>query len=335
MLQEKVIAILTPKAKKKRPPNRRPIARALLSLQNLGVTAIFGDNIYRHQNRAVIDGSIVYNNSWQQAYAVPIDAVHDRFPSQIRKEQYQKSITAKKMTPMANPLAITMLCRDKLKTQEVLQAHGITMPEVCADYKMFQQRLEEWGGYAFAKPQFGALGISVQSIRAGQNIPFSLPGVVPNTLEPTIIQRGITPPKGWAGMCIRILAQRRTLDDWILRSPVLRRSRVDPVVNAARGAEVLPAKNVLSKSLCAEINRLCLQCCQAIASCEAGEWAVELGIDMVLDDHENLWVIEINSRPRGRLEVLADQFPGQFAAEHTEACLQPLRFIADKIRSVN
>ena len=234
---------------------------------------------------------------------------------------------------MSNPLPITMLCRDKLKAQEVLQAYGITMPAVCADATMFQQRLEEWGGYAFAKPRFGALGVSVQSIRSGQSIPLSLPGVVPNTLDPTIIQQGITPPKGWAGMCIRILAQRKTLHDWILRSPVLRRSRVDAVVNAARGAEVLPAKTALSPSLCAEINRLCLQCCEAIANSEAGEWAVELGIDMVLDNHDRLWVIEINSRPRGRLEVLADQFPEQFAAEHMEACIQPLRFIADRIRT--
>ena len=174
----------------------------------------------------------------------------------------------------------------------------------------------------------------MKSISPGQQIPLSLPGVVPNTLDPTIIQQGITPPKGWAGMCIRILAQRQTVDDWILRSPVLRRSRTDPVVNAARGAEVLPAKHALSVSLCDEINRLCLQCCQAIASCEAGEWAVELGIDMVLDAHERLWVLEINSRPRGRLEVLADQFPEQFAAEHTEACVQPLHFIAHKIRNM-
>ena len=94
MLQDKVIAILTPKAQKRRPPNQRPIARAIHSLQNHGVTAIFGDNIYRHQNRAVMDGSIVHKNSWQQVYAVPIDAVHDRFPSQIRKKQYQKSIAA-------------------------------------------------------------------------------------------------------------------------------------------------------------------------------------------------------------------------------------------------
>ena len=42
MLQEKVIAILTPKAKKIRPPNHRPIARAIHSLHNHGITAIFG-----------------------------------------------------------------------------------------------------------------------------------------------------------------------------------------------------------------------------------------------------------------------------------------------------
>jgi len=44
-----------------------------------------------------------------------------------------------------------------------------------------------------------------------------------------------------------------------------------------------------------------------------------------------MWVphlIEVNSRPRGRLEALAAQDPSRFEAAHVEACARPLRVLA-------
>ena len=32
---------------------------------------------------------------------------------------------------------------------------------------------------------------------------------------------------------------------------------------------------------------------------------VEAGLDLVIDSQSDVWLIEINSRPRGRMEVLA------------------------------
>ena len=54
---------------------------------------------------------------------------------------------------------------------------------------------------------------------------------------------------------------------------------------------------------------------------------MELGLDFVVDTDDVPHLIEVNSRPRGRLEVLAG-IERRFEALHTEACARPLRRMA-------
>ena len=58
---------------------------------------------------------------------------------------------------------------------------------------------------------------------------------------------------------------------------------------------------------------------------------VEVGVDVVIDPHGAPWLIEVNSRPRGRLEVLARLDPARFGHAHVDACARPLRVLAERM----
>jgi len=203
---------------------------------------------------------------------------------------------------------------------------GISMPELETDPSCFAERLQQWGA-GFIKPQYGALGMGVARVEATDPLPAELPGMVPNTPEPAILQRAVVPPSGWAGIALRVLVQR-TPKGWHFCTPVVRSSRTDPVANAARGAEVGPGDVMLSAQTLAKVQHACSQITLAIDSMPQGRLAVEAGIDLVLDADNTPHLIELNSRPRGRLEVLAQQDPERFKDAHIEAVARPIRMLA-------
>jgi hypothetical protein len=141
--------------------------------------------------------------------------------------------------------------------------------------------------------------------------------------EPAILQRAILPPAGWAGVACRVLVQRDGTA-WWAGIPVARVSRTDAVVNAARGAEVHP----LAALFPAAVAGVRAAAVQAAADLEQACGAVvELGVDVVLDEALAPWVVEVNGRPRGRLEAIAASDPGWMEA-HVAACVRPLRAVA-------
>jgi glutathione synthase/RimK-type ligase-like ATP-grasp enzyme len=327
------IAVIAPSCRsgKVPPPSSRPVGRAVGRLSMEGIRVVFGEVVYRSDGDILMDGMEVDGEEWRAAAGVRIHAIHDRYPSQNRREAYERIIGNSGGLPIGNHPAVTALCRDKLECQRWLERFGIDMPEVVSEPSLFQDRLSRWGG-GYIKPRYGAMGVGVQLLVPGQAFSKRIPGATGEE-EPAILQRPVSPPSGWAGLSLRVLAQRESASAWIRRPGVLRRSRHDPVVNAARGAEVLPAGDGLPQETLRKAAELVEDVCRCIEASEGGHLAAEVGVDLVLDASYRPWVIEVNSRPRGRLESLASILPDRFGALHEEACVQPIRFLADFISS--
>jgi len=305
------------------PPEARPVGRAALMLRAEGIGVVFGDELVAGR----LSGWIARPGAWARRREVPVEALHDRFASQTYPRAYQAVLDGMADLPMGNPLDLTVLCRDKLASQRLLEAAGFAMPAVQDDPSRFEATLADWGS-AFLKPRYGAFGRGVQRVQTGDPLPAQGEGAVVGVIEPLFLQRGVTPPSGWSGWSLRVLVQRISGGDWVVASRVLRRSREDPVVNVARGAEVGPADRVLEPDRVRALDALSVAVARAIAHQPWGRTAVELGVDAVVDDRGAFHVIEVNSRPQGRLEALAEQDPERWADAHVEACARPLRYLA-------
>ncbi len=302
------------------PPEERPIGRAALALSAEGIDVVFGDQV----NAGRIWGVRARPGGWVKAEGVPLVAVHDRFASQTYPDEFERIVNETTSIPFGNPVALTNLCRDKVLTQRWLEARGFEMPEIETRPGRFQEMLERWGA-AFAKPQFGALGKGVRCVRPGETIADYVVGAVDGVEEPVFLQRAIAPPAGWAGVSLRLLTQREPGGSWSLVSWVMRRSRNDPVVNVARGAEVCDARLELSGDVLDLLETRTLAIAELLSTHPAGETLVELGVDLVLDSMYQPHLVEVNSRPRGRLEALADADPERYSDAHTQACARPIR----------
>ncbi len=300
-------------------PQDRPMGAAAQRLAEQGIGVVFGDQLHK----GVAVGMRADGSRWVEV-EVPVCAVQDRYPSQSRAQQWERlhSAATEAAVPVGNGRSLTLLCRDKLSCQAVLEEDPhVRLPPVCGDPALMAEQVSAWGG-AFLKPRFGALGIGVRRVEPGDDLPTRLPGVVSGHTDPTLVQWPVPPPKGCAGRVLRVLAQREPDQSWTLLPPVLRESSDDPVVNAARGARVEPAEDALPVDIFDDVHDQVQRVCARLGAGHGH--ALELGIDLALDPDLRPWVLEVNSRPRGRLRVLARQWPGRFAEAHVDAMMRPL-----------
>ena len=325
------VAVFVPPVQSTRPPpSDLPIVRALTNCSNPDVKVVFGFDVYTENNIVRIKGLGIKSKHWIELNE-KIDIIHDRFPSQIRRQHFEHLQLLTQHLLWGNPFETTMFCRDKLLCQQLLESEGCQFPEVIDTHSRFKDVLDDWGS-AFLKPRFGALGIGVTHVVPGTPLPSTLPSVVPNQQDPSILQRAIQAPKGWQGMSVRQLIQKLPDGSWIPRTPVLRHSQTDPVVNVARGAQASPAATILPSDTIDTIQQQSLLACQILDNQPNGLTNVEFGLDFVIDPNFEPWLIEINSRPRGRLEFLAEQFPEQYRYEHEQACIQPILTLASIVK---
>ncbi len=278
-----------------------------------------------------MSGMEVVNGEWKPV-EVAIDAAYDRFPGQAQADTWRAahSQLAAAGVPVGNPPEIVELCRDKWACQQYLDAAGVAgLPPVEKEPDRFADCLADWGA-GFLKPRFGSFGAGVRPVFPGEPLPAQVAGLGPP--EPALLQFAVPAPPGWAGWSARILTQRiAPLGHWIPTPTVLRRSRTDPVVNAARGAELCPAGDALSPHDHAFARGLAITVSQVIGEHPRGSTLLELGVDLVIDREGQAWVVEVNGRPAGRLEGLARQDPATWGPAHEAALQRPFLYLASLV----
>ncbi len=301
------------------PPTQTPVGRAALAARQRGLRVVLGD----HLEAGALHGFVAEDDGWAPARGRVV-ACHDRFPSQTEPAAYAALVEALGDVPIGNPPSFTALCRDKVATQLRLVAAGVPMPELCVDPARFTERLEGWGA-AFLKPRHGAFGRGVRRVVPGDPLPVRGVGAVPGVEDDLVLQRAVAPPQGWAGISIRLLAQLDASGRWVLGEPVARRHREDPVVNFARGAEAAPAEDVVAIETLDALREVAKQ---VVASFSSHPHTLEMGLDFVVEDGGRPWLVEVNGRPRGRMEALAGRDRARYAEHHLQACLRPLLRLA-------
>ncbi len=304
-------------------PQSLPIGRAAQHLATQGLDVIF---VHRATSGSVT-GERVRAGQWEPVQDVAVCAVFDRYSSQTDPQGHAALLEGLGHVPVANPDSLIGLMRDKIGTQQALEAAGLRMPEMVTDPSQFAAALDDWG-VGFLKPRYGAFGRGVARVTPGDPLPAVGPGAVHGVPEPLFLQRAVRPLPPYAGIAIRVLVQRVHHDQWWVAPPAVRRSMDDSVVNAARGAQVVPAATALPESVDA-LTALARQTAQALATQEHGHLLVELGVDAVIDPDGKPHLIEVNSRPRGRLEALASLAPHDYEHAHMAALCRPFRYLAE------
>lgn len=303
-------------------PSARPLGRAALRLESEGHSIFLGASV-SPEHGSLVSWRAAPDDRWQivDLPAEKLIGVHDRFPSQERAAEWVDLRERLRLLPFGNPPDITLLCKDKLRCAEWLATRSPIQPEVVGDNSKFRDALADWGS-GFLKPRFGSQGVGIEMLRAGEVAQKRLEACAPGEW---VLQRAVPPPRGLAGLAVRVLVQASQEGTWI-GPAVARRSTCDPIVNVSRGAEALPAEEVLSSALLLEITEHASEAAGALRDASTTpELVLELGLDFVIDDSHRPWLIEANSCPRGRLLHLAKSQPERWAKTHEEAILRPLR----------
>lgn len=295
-------------------PESMPMGRAALRLEAEGLAVVFGHTATQGR----LAGLRARPGGWVAAGEVPVTGVLDRFPSRSQPALYRALMAGLAGVPAFNGPGAIVRCGDKVRCPLVLTG---PQPALETDPSAFADRLRAWR-VGFLKPRFGAFGIGVRRVADGDALPAEVEGPL-GVPEPALLQQAVLPPPGWAGVACRVLVQRDGAG-WWADTPVARVSRTDAVVNAARGAEVRRLADLFPGAVAA-VRDVAVGVADDLEAAEGR--VVELGVDVVLDAALQPWIVEVNARPRGRLEALARSDPS-WAEAHVQACMRPLRAVA-------
>ena len=251
--------------------------------------------------KIVFGDKITHNNAQIYLQEQPVDILFDRYPYQTYKDQdplKKKSFLdiQNRCVPICNPRFFTEFCKDKWEFQMYMLKNSIPMPAIAQD--RYQYWIKKWGGIAVAKPRFGSFGAGIELVESS---PSPLRKGV-NGMDQTIVQKYIQPPDGFAGISVRQLIQRNIDRSWTFRTTVARTSLYDPIVNAARGADIVRAIDILPNTCCEKIQAMSKKIAQILG--KLSPFVIEVGLDYVIDKNFNPVFIEANAQPKGKLKGL-------------------------------
>ena len=109
------------------PPMTRPVGRAALALRKEGITVIFGDRIERRGDEVWMTGQIAIPGAWQTV-TQPVQAIHDRYPSQRRARSYAAAMDVAGNFTSWKPNISHHAVPGQAGRQRWLASHGIPMP---------------------------------------------------------------------------------------------------------------------------------------------------------------------------------------------------------------
>ena len=128
---QKTVGVLIPVrgSQPTKQPTELPIGRAALHLMSVGVRVVFGEETAN----GCFFGMEATTEGWVSVSNVLVDAVYDRFPSQKEPAAYERAIHGLNGALVGNPMSLTLFCRDKLKSQRVLEK-VVRMPALAVSY---------------------------------------------------------------------------------------------------------------------------------------------------------------------------------------------------------
>ena len=315
MSRKRIICWIRPYTNPPPPPLQSPLGRAAHALEKEGIDVWLASSPHTWVRAS--------ESQWEAIEPQPVDAIYDRYSSRSLPENYWELESQCRGVIRGNCSELIRICTDKVSTQRVLK--GLPFPEISTLPSEFDSALKDWKK-GYLKPRFGGLGRGVVPVEPQDPLPPWGPGVVRGTKEPTFLQRSIEAPLGYGSLCVRWLLQKNTANQWLFRSPVARVSK-SAVANVHQGARALPAEEILPEEAIKKAREVVHESAVRLDN-ECPGPVIELGVDLVFDAHFSPWIIEVNSRPSGRLSALASIAPQKYKVEALSAAIQPFRTLA-------
>ncbi|MEK4799491.1 YheC/YheD family protein [Thermoactinomyces sp. FSL K6-2592] len=294
-------------------------------MRGIRVAVITPEHIDLNRNETTV--WIKQKNRWQcTKYPLP-DVIYNRINS--RRIEQQESLQ-KKMSLLKNLFRIPIFNErflDKLQVYQILvqdEAIRSRLPETYSFRDPRALSLFKRYSTVYLKPTNGSLGSGIIKITHSKNrwiYQLSTPGgTVRRTLknhsslmkllkqkirsQPYIAQQGLRLMKfDYRPVDFRILAQKTKEGVWKITSSVARIANIQHIVsNLARGGTIRKASDVLkelsypNKPSIHQLRAAALDIAKTFERLADGHFA-ELGIDLAIDVHGKIWLIEINSKP--------------------------------------
>ncbi len=270
-------------------------------------------------------------NKWTASvYPIP-DVVYDRVTSRRSESQYQIKELKNRLCEFENLRYFNPGFLDKLDVHNLLSNNEALRTYLPETYELNEYNLEYMLNkypILYLKPSAGSLGMGIiivkrneagglkYSIRSNGKINKSAESIavflkktqVYRGSKIYLVQQGLNFAKyKGSAFDIRIIFQKDGKGEWLIGKKFVRVAPTgSSITNLSRGGHVELSQKVLKtifparkemKATQDKLYKLCLEIANSIEDSTRGNFG-ELGFDIGVDKNGDLWLIEVNSKPR-------------------------------------